>query len=290
MRTLLLTLALTLMLLIPAISSRGYDTFPYSLPKKSIGDAIGVRNPSFEPSGIVYHPVRKTLLVVCDDGNLAEISDTGVLLKYWASSYTDREAVTYCPVNGATYVWNNTAKRIEEVDLDANDTITILKSYSLLTIVGKENIESVEFVPDKSSPEKGYFYVGTKAGEGVKKVRKIQLPLSNPKASIKVVGEFTLPHQELGLGDLWYDAERKILLGCYSRHLLCEMTLDGDTIAEYLQPFKAEEGICEDPFGNYYIAEDNHGGPKYNIYGGVLKFGPRKKPSKTEKKSTPEKK
>ena len=134
-------LTLILIMLFAAVPCFGYDTFPYPVPGVQIGTEIGVRNPSFEPSGIVYHPVRKTLFVVCDDGNLAEITDTGSLVNYWSSRYLDREAVTYCPVNGATYLWNNSTKKIEEVDLTAADTVTIIRSYDLSKIIGKENIE-----------------------------------------------------------------------------------------------------------------------------------------------------
>jgi len=285
MKTLQLTVTLALLLLFPAISGFGTDPFPYPLPGQAIGDEIGIHNYSFEPSGIVYHPVRDTLFVVCDDGNLAEISDTGALLNYWPSPYIDREAVTYCPVNGAIYVWNNTAKQIEEVDLTAPDTIAFVQTYSILSITDTENVESMEFVPDDLCSEGGYFYLATKGTLGY--MWKIQLPIVNTGGSIELIDTYPIPLRS-GMADLHYDPDRDILMAIYSQvpKILLEMTLEGDIIAEYSiqSAGDQQEGFCEDNLGCAYIAEDNKGSSEGvsfpgDEFGGVLRFYPRTGPA-----------
>ena len=279
-------ITIILIMLSVTVSCFGTDPFPYPLPGQAIGDEIGIRNSSFEPSGIVYHPVRDTLFVVCDDGNLAEISDTGALLNYWPSAvYTDREAVTYCPVNDALYTWNNEVKWIEEVDLTAPDTIAFIQTYSISSIVDTDNVEGMEFVPDGLSSEGGHFYLGVKADDGGETcfIRKVELPIVNTSGSIQLINQYPLARSNLS--DLYYDSDRDILMAIYSQvpKILSEMTRECEIIVEYSiqSAGDQQEGFCEDDLGCAYIAEDNEGssqGPG-DEFGGVLRFYPRPGPA-----------
>ncbi len=277
MKALRLTATLTLLLLFPVGSCFSYEPFPYPTPGTPIGGKIRDVNYGFEPSGITYHPPRGTLFVISDNGELAEITVSGVLVNYWDEpGWIDREAVTYCPVNDALYVWNNKdgVKRIEEVDLSDTPNIGFIKTYAISTIVEANNVETMEFVPDNSSSEGGYFYLGAKGGD--QKVWVVEIPIVNTGGDIRLVNEF--PVNNNWLADLHYDVTRGTLLATFApvANFIAELTLDGDVIEEYTLAGagKCQEGICKDADGKFYIAEDNHGN-KPRVYGGVLKFDPR---------------
>ena len=56
-----------------------------------------------EPSGIVYHPIRKTLFVVGDEGEITEIQTDGTPL-FIESLPGDLEGITVAPETGLLYV------------------------------------------------------------------------------------------------------------------------------------------------------------------------------------------
>ena len=54
---------------------------------KHVDERPGLKKQGFEPSGLAYHPKRKTLFVVSDDGPIAELAADGTVKNYWHSAY-----------------------------------------------------------------------------------------------------------------------------------------------------------------------------------------------------------
>jgi len=241
--------------------------FPYDKPGTDIGAEIRARDKRFEPSGIAYHPGRKTLFVVCDNGPLAEITPEGRLVNFWESRYLDREAVAYCCVTGTIFVWNNSRKRIEEFDPARGEYV---RRFDASAIVGtkkdESNTEALTFIPEPDDPEGGYFLLGQK---GRRIVHRLRLSIRSGGERIELLGTFDLPPSKRRirdgrmplLSDLYYDPGERLLYALFSPgSTLAVMTLDGRLVGEWAPvPASAPEGICLDADGNLYIAEDNRG-------------------------------
>jgi hypothetical protein len=70
---------------------------------KHVDERPGPKKQGFEPSGLAYHPKRKTLFVVSDDGPIAELAVDGTVKNYWHSAYYDREGIAFRPADGCLY-------------------------------------------------------------------------------------------------------------------------------------------------------------------------------------------
>ena len=73
-----------------------------------------------EPSGIVFHPTRKTLFVVGDEGDMCEMKTDGTLLsrKHYPADTArmDFEGITVNPATGLLYIAVEGAEKIIEID------------------------------------------------------------------------------------------------------------------------------------------------------------------------------
>ena len=125
-----------------------------------------------EPSGICFHPFRKTLFVVSDEGEIFEIETDGtpVFNVKFPEDY-DLEGVTVHPQTGLLYLVREGEDVILEFDPEKREvmrTFPLNREYqgnpNFLEKQEEEEydhgIESITFISDKDHPEGGTFYMG----------------------------------------------------------------------------------------------------------------------------------
>jgi hypothetical protein len=121
-----------------------------------------------EPSGICFHPLRKTLFIVSDEGEIAEIKTDGTPV-FNLKIPGDLEGITVNPQSGLLYIVKEGDDVILEFDPDKKEVRRIFpinrefqgnpnflqkqKGYD-------QGIESIAFVSNKDHPEGGTFYAG----------------------------------------------------------------------------------------------------------------------------------
>lgn len=116
-----------------------------------------------EPSAVVYHPPRKTLFVVGDQGDVAEIDLHGNILNRRAIG-GDLEGITCDPATGKLYVVREGHEIVLEVDPDSlklSRRFTIDRTFegnANYLERGSDGIEGITFRPDSSHPEGGRFF------------------------------------------------------------------------------------------------------------------------------------
>jgi uncharacterized protein YjiK len=139
------------------------------------GYGINIDQQSFvEPSGICFHPVRKTLFVVSDEGEIAEIRTDGTLV-FRLEIPGDLEGITVNPQSGLLYIVKEGDDVILEFDPDKREVKRIFpinrefqgNPNFLQKQKGYDNgIESIAYVADKDHPEGGTFYAGNPLHSG----------------------------------------------------------------------------------------------------------------------------
>jgi len=229
-----------------------------------------------EPSGIVFHPVRKTLFVVGDEGDLCEMKTDGTMLRkehYPSSSVRmDFEGITVNPATGLLYVAIEGAESILEIDpadLAVKRKFDLERTLDgkLVMAPGGQGMEGITFMPNPKLPHGGTFLVANQAfglnnPNDISAVFEVEVPLAdetgNPPAC-KLLRQFSLDVTDLS--DLHYDAARGLLYVISdSNNLLFETEPDGRVIAKYTDlPCADQEGIAFDDAGNMYIAQDSGG-------------------------------
>ena len=244
-------------------------------PHKPLGNIDRQKWP--EPSGIVYHPVRKTLFVVSDEGHVAEIKTDGTpVRKRMRKERADYEGITVDPATNLLYVAVEGEDKILELDPDtllAKREFDVERTFEGRQVLkpGGDGLEAVEFVPNDKHREGGTFYVtnqgwNAKAAEDVSAVLEVELPIRTAKPGAPLKGKI-LRMMSLGVTDLsalHYDATRKRLyVMADSADTLFEMGLDGKVTAAWAFPGRDQEGITVDPDDCVYVAQD---------CGGILKY------------------
>jgi uncharacterized protein YjiK len=224
-----------------------------------------------EPSGICFHPTRKTLFVVSDEGEIAEIETDGTPV-FRVSIPGDLEGVTVNPETGLLYLIKEGDDIIMEFDPDKKEIIRLFPLNRFYQgspdyIEKREDIfdngiESIAFVEDIKHPEGGTFYIGNQWDPSC--IMEVQVPL---KSSHKRTAEaHILRVLPLKLDDpaaLFYDPKTGLLnVVSDADNILVEISLDGKIVKEYAFLGDSQEGIARDDEGYMYIAQD---------LGGILK-------------------
>ena len=240
---------------------------PIDLPYKWIGDIN--KTPISEPSGVTYHPIRKTLFIVDDGGFIHEIRLDGTSIQGKSFQERDLEGITTDPTTGQIYV----AVEDEEVILEIDpETLTLQREFMINRIFegksllkkGGMGIEAITFVPDTSHPEGGTFWIGNQSfsrkpdGEP-SIVCEVNVPLRTSnlkKTEAPIIGFF-----EMGLLDisgLTYDAQADtLILISDTTNLMVELKRDGTVLHRYLLPGDDQEGVTLDGLGYMYIAQES---------------------------------
>lgn len=242
--------------------------FPYLwLDEPGFGGDID-RQDFTEPSGIVFHPVRKTLFAVGDEGEITEIETDGTPL-FRAPLEGDLEGITVVPETGLLYVVAESVDIILEYDPDQQ---VVTRRFPInRAFAGNPNFlekqtekfdngcESITFVPNPDHPEGGTFYIGNQWDQSV--VVEVEVPL---KSGGSEGGEARiirmLPVKLDDPAAIYYDFESGLLnIVSDADNILIEVTLEGRLVNQYAFLGDNQEGLAKDDDNYLYIAQDTGG-------------------------------
>jgi uncharacterized protein YjiK len=221
-----------------------------------------------EPSGICFHPGRKTLFVVSDEGEIAEMKTDGTPVAR-TKVPGDLEGITVDPSTGFVYVVVEGADIILEFDPDKSEVTRRFPisrefqgdpNFLQKQQTGFDNgIESLVFIPVPGHAEGGTFYAGNQ--EDPSCVMEIHVPLKSSRtaeAEAKILR--VLPFKIQDPAAMYFDPETKCLnVVSDTDNILVEITLDGKLVKEYAFPGNDQEGVCTDEDGYIYICQDSNG-------------------------------
>ena len=250
--------------------------YPAKLPYKRIGNIC--QNRIREPSGITYHPNRKSLFVIGDEGHLYEITTDGYLIRSKRLKRRDFEGITVDPFSGRLYTVVEGDDAILEID---QKTLRVIRKFEInRKFNGQEllkkkgtGLEAIVFVPDISHPERGTFWVGNqsfdlRSGKEPSIICQINIPLLSSrkkKTKGKIIDFFLM--NAIDISGLTYDIRRNQLVVINDKpNLLQEVGYDGKVLHQYQLPGKGQEGITLDTMGYIYIAQED---------GKIIKFKTR---------------
>jgi uncharacterized protein YjiK len=238
------------------------------LDEPGFGSDIDPERRIIEPSGICFHPSRKTLFVVSDEGMLLEIKTDGTPVSSMKIP-GDLEEVTVNPQTGFLYV----IVEGEDVILEVNPAgQEVTRKFPINRqwqgnpdFIQKQRerydqgVESLEFVPDEDHPEGGTFYAGNQWDPPC--VFELNIPLNSSQektAEAKILR--ILPLKLDDPAAMFYDPKTGLLnVVSDADNILVEITLEGKIVKEYAFPGDNQEGITRDDKGFMYIAQDSGG-------------------------------
>jgi len=219
-----------------------------------------------DPSGICYHPQRKTLFVVSDEGEIFEMKTDGTPV-FRQKVPGDLEEVTVDPSTGLLYIAVEGEDIILEYDPDKREVrrrFPINREYQgdpnflqKQTDRYDNGIESLAFVPDNKHPEGGTFFAGNQ--EDPPCIMELAIPLKSsrgPEAEARI--SRVLPTKIRDPGAMYYNGRSKLLyVVSDSDNLLLEITADSRIMKEWAFPGDCQEGLTWDESGFFYIAQDS---------------------------------
>ncbi len=241
---------------------------PIALPYHWIGNISRAR--IAEPSGITYHPMRRSLFVADDSGSIYEVNPTdGTLVQSKQVNGRDLEGITVNPATGLLYAAVEDDEAILEIE---PGTLTIQREFNIardfegaqLLKKGGMGIEALVFVPNATHPEGGTFWVGNQSfslkprGEP-SVVCEVVVPLRSSQAR-KAEGTIVRFYRMnfIDISGLAYDARAECLvLISDTTNLLVELKRDGTMLSQYLLPGDEQEGVVLDGLGYLYIAQES---------------------------------
>ena len=240
---------------------------PVALPYNWIGSIT--QSQIAEPSGITYHPTRRSLFLADDSGSVHEVSLEGRLIQSKGLNERDIEGITVNPGTGLLYAAVEDDEVILELDpenLTIQREFRIGRSYKgeLLLRKGGMGIEAIAFVPDASHPEGGTFWVGNqsfslKAKDEPSVVCEVVVPLRSATAKQSdgaIIRAYKMNF--IDISGLAYDAQADLLvLISDTTNLLVELKREGTILRQYLLPGDEQEGIVLDGLGYMYLAQEN---------------------------------
>lgn len=221
-----------------------------------------------EPSGICYHPLRKTLFVVSDEGEIAEITTDGDPV-FNQKIPGDLEGVTVDPQTGFLYIIHEGADVILEFDPNKKEVtrkFPINREFEgnpefieKQTDSFDNGIEDIAFVPSINHPEGGTFYVSNQIDPPC--IIELLVPLKTTQfksAEAKIIR--VLPFKMDDPAAMYYDPKTRLLnVVSDFDNILVELTLDGKLVNQYAFLGDNQEGLARDEKGFLYIAQDSGG-------------------------------
>jgi len=217
-----------------------------------------------EPSGIAWHPARKTLFVVSDDGDIYEIDADGKILNqkrlpHGKRDDIDPEGVTVNTRTGNLYVASEEGDDILEVD---PRTFEILGYYDIVSKKellrhGGNGIEGIAYVPGKKAEDDRVYVVNQDDPPIVMKVALPRKPKGNAvqKEPVPVIGYFKMPVSDLS-GITYYSSRKTLFILSDTNNALFEVTTAGKIVNQWAIPGKDQEGIAFDKTF-MYITQDS---------------------------------
>jgi uncharacterized protein YjiK len=244
----------------PSGAEISHDTFPYV--------EVAIIN-SGALSGVTFHPQRKTLFAVSDEGHIIEMETGGTILKQErVRKGADFEGITVNPVTGLLYV----AVEGDEVILEVKpNTLEVIRDIpidrvfdeSVLLDPKGNGVEGITFVPANGGATRGTFYLVNQSMElgGVDPSIVFEVDITDPESEpqAKIVRYFALGVTDLS--GIHYDPSgHQLIVISDANDLLMEVNLDGGIANVYPLPGKNQEGIMIDNDGFLYIAQDSNRG------------------------------
>ena len=240
---------------------------PVALPYNWIGSIT--QSQIAEPSGITYHPTRRSLFLADDSGSVHEVSLEGRLIQSGGLNERDIEGITVNPDTGLLYAAVEDDEAILELDpkdLAIQREFRIGRNYKgeQLLKKGGMGIEAIAFVPDASHPEGGTFWVGNqsfslKAKDEPSVVCEVVVPLRSATAKQSdgtIIRAYKMDF--IDISGLAYDTQGDFLvLISDTTNLLVELKREGTILRQYLLPGDEQEGIVLDGLGYMYLAQEN---------------------------------
>lgn len=268
MKTKLLLLS-ALILLASCSLAKNSPTIRFPLDWLGVpGYGINIDQQNFaEPSGICFHPLRKTLFIVSDEGEIAEIKTDGTPV-FKQKIPGDLEGITVNHQSGLLYIVKEGDDVILEFDPDKREVRRIFPvnrefqgnpNFLQKQEDYDQGIESIAFVADKDHPEGGTFYAGNQWDPPC--IMEILVPLESSqaeKAEARIIR--VLPFKMDDPGGMYYDQKTgnlNIVSDAYN--ILVEITLEGKLVREYAFLGDNQEGLAKDDEGYLYIAQGEGG-------------------------------
>ena len=253
------------------------ESRPIPLPYNWIGSIT--KEQIAEPSGITYHPVRRSLFIADDSGSIYEVNLHGTFIQAKGLNELDIEGITMDPSTGLLYAAVEDDEAIIELE---PETLTVQRKFrivrdfkgELLLKKGGMGIEAIAFVPNALHPEGGTFWVGNqsfslKANAEPSVVCEVVVPLRTETAAISeasIINAYKMNF--IDISGLAYDPQDDVLvLISDTTNLLVEMSRDGTILSKYLLPGDEQEGVTLDGLGYMYIAQES---------GAIIKLGDRR--------------
>jgi len=232
------------------------------------GYGVNIDQQSFvEPSGICFHPLRKTLFIVSDEGEIAEIKTDGIPV-FNQKIPGDLEGITVNPQSGLLYIVKEGDDVILEFDPDEREVRRIFPinrefrgnpNFLQKQEGYDQGIESIAFVSERDHPEGGTFYAGNQWDPPC--IMEILVPLRSSqaeKAQARIIR--VLPFKMDDPAGMYYDSETGFLnVVSDADNILVEITLEGKLVREYAFLGDNQEGLAKDDEGYLYIAQGEGG-------------------------------
>lgn len=227
-----------------------------------------------EPSGLVYHPGRRTLFAVGDQGDVGEISLLGELLQK-VHIGGDLEGITVDPSTGFLYVVREGHEIIFEL---SPDKLKLQRRFTIdRTFRGDPNflrrggdgIEGLAFVADSEHPEGGRLYAVNQYDPPL--LIELGVPLRSSKE--KFAKAVILSAHEIDIAPLsglvWYEKTKTFLVVSALSRKVRLVTRGGEILGTVKIPGFLPEGFAPLPKGGFVIAQD---------MGGFLLWKPKEDP------------
>lgn len=236
-----------------------------------------------EPSGVVYHPLRNSLFLVGDRGDIGEVSLEGKLLRQTHLG-GDLEGIAVDPRNGLLYVVREGHEIVFEVrpeDFKLLRRFTVNRSFRGdpdFLKRGGDGLEGLAFVPDDEHPEGGRLWAVNQFDPPVLVELGIALKSSKEKFQTATV-QSAVPMGLPPLSDLcWNPKRRKFLVVSALWRRVAVLDAEGKQERSVHIPGFMPEGLAILPDGRIVIAQDS---------GGLLVWTPDKDPFEGEVASGP---
>ncbi|MFT4571679.1 MAG: hypothetical protein ACI8TX_000240 [Hyphomicrobiaceae bacterium] len=260
-----------LLVLVPAALICGF-TFSFGFEKDQIVEWKLENFP--EPSAVVFHPLRGSLFAVGDEGDLAELSLDGEILRM-VHLGGDLEGIAVDPVSGNLYVLREGHEIISEVapvSLEIKRRFSVDRTYKAnpnFLKRGGDGLEGLTYVADPIHPEGGRFYAVNQYDPPVLVELALPLRSSSKKFEVaKIVAAWTVDAPPLS--DVTWDpaSQSFLIVSALSRkvHLVGK---NGDLRGVVRAPGFMVEGLSLLPDGRIVIAQDT---------GGMLLWSPGESP------------
>ena len=235
-----------------------------------------------EPSGVVYHPGTESIFVVGDEGDIAELTTDGKVLRTERIG-GDLEGITVDPVSGMLYAVREGEDVIIEIrpkDFEILRRFVIDRRFGNEPEVihrGGDGIEGISFIADSDNPEGGRIFAVNQFDPPM--LIELALPLKSSTLENEIAHVVSaVKVSRSPLSDLyWMADEDAFLVTSALWRAVYVIDKSGKILNAVEVPGIMQEGITPLPDGSFVIVQDT---------GGLLKWKPSTFPFRLESKAS----